>query len=44
MKIKKRFSVLLLPLGVMITLSLINGYRLSLAEDPKLSIVTFYVQ
>jgi hypothetical protein len=44
MKITKRFSVLFLPVLVLITLPLVDGYRPSLAEKPELSTVTFYVQ
>lgn len=44
MKIIKIFSVLILPLVVLIVLLLVNDYRLSFAEDPKLSTVMFYVQ
>ena len=44
MKIIKRFSVLFLPVLVLITLPLVDGYRPSLAENPELSTVTFYVQ
>ena len=44
MKIINRFSVLFLPVLVLITLPLVDGYRPSLAEKPELSTVTFYVQ
>ena len=44
MKIINRFSVLFLPVLVLITLPLVDGYRPSLAEKPELSAVTFYVQ
>jgi len=44
MEIIKIFSVLILPLVVLIVLLLVNDYRLSFAEDPKLSTVMFCVQ
>jgi hypothetical protein len=44
MKIIERLSVLVLPLLVLMTLPLIDGYRPSLAENPQLSTVMFYVQ
>jgi len=44
MKITKRFSVLFLPVLVLITLPLVDGFRPSFAEKPELSTVTFYVQ
>ena len=44
MKTIHRFSVLFLPVFVLITLPLVDGYRPSLAEKPELSTVTFYVQ
>jgi hypothetical protein len=44
MKIIERLSVLVLPLLVLITLPLIDGYRPSLAEKPELPTVKFYVQ
>jgi len=44
MKITERLSALVLPLLVLLTLPIIDGYRPSLAEKPELSTVTFYVQ
>jgi hypothetical protein len=44
MKIIQRFSVIVLPVLVLITLPLLDGYRPSLAENPELSTVMFYVQ
>jgi hypothetical protein len=44
MKIMQRISVLILPVLVLVTLPLVDGYRPSLAEKPELSTVTFYVQ
>ena len=44
MKIINRFSLLFLPVLVLITLPLVDGYRPSLAEKPELSTATFYVQ
>ena len=44
MKIINRFSLLFLPVLVLTTLPLVDGYRPSLAEKPELSTVTFYVQ
>jgi hypothetical protein len=44
MKIIERFSVLFLPVLVLITLPLVDGYRPSLAEKQELSTVMFYVQ
>ena len=44
MKIIERFNVLFLPVLVLITLPLVDGYRPSFAENPELSTVMFYVQ
>jgi len=44
MRIMKRFSVLFWPVLILITLTLADGDRLSLAENPELSTVMFYVQ
>jgi hypothetical protein len=44
MKIIKRFCVLFLPVLFLITLSLADGYRPALAENPELSTAMFYVQ
>ncbi len=44
MKIIERFGVLFLPVLILITLVLVDGYRPSKAENPQLSTVTFYVQ
>jgi len=44
MKIMERISVLILPVLVLVTLPLADGYRPSLAEKPESSTVTFYVQ
>jgi hypothetical protein len=44
MKIIERFSVLFLLVMVLITLPLVDGHRPSLAENPELSTVIFYVQ
>ena len=44
MRTIKRLRVLFLPVLVLITLPLVDGYRPSLAEKAELSTVTFYVQ
>lgn len=44
MKIIERFGVLFFPVFVLITLALVDGNKSSFAENPQLSIVTFYVQ
>jgi hypothetical protein len=44
MKIIERFRVIFLPMLILITLPIVDGYRPSLAENPEFSTVTFYVQ
>jgi hypothetical protein len=44
MKTVNKLSVLFLPVFVLITLLLVDGYGPSLAENPELSTAMFYVQ
>ena len=44
MRIVENICLLIVPILLLITLSLVNGHRQAFAENPELSSAVFYVQ